>query len=128
MSQRHSKDQAFDWLLKSSVSKIEPSGDFEQRFWNKVLERPRPWFQMLAGYVESLMPVPGAYQVAGVLLLSFFIGSAGGVLAVMAGPSQARIEDRQLIRYLSGFPEYQGVPSVSVAGSYLKNISEGGEG
>ncbi len=118
--------EAFQGHLKVGVSTIEPSAGFERIFWQKVLERKgEPWVQRVFRGLESLFPVPNFSQTAAALLFSFIIGSTSGVFAAMKEPVINQMQaKRSSIQYLSGFPEYKGLPSVSVAGTYLKMNQE----
>jgi anti-sigma factor RsiW len=121
--------EAFQRDLKSEVLALEPSVRFERVFWQKVLERQKePWIQRVFQGLESFFPVPSLSQMAAALLFSFIIGSTTGVFAAMKEPAENQMQvTRNSIQYLSGFPEYKGLPSVSVAGAYLKASQEGNE-
>jgi len=116
--------KALHGILKSDLARIEPSKNFERIFWQKVLEKQKePWLIRILKELNSLVPYPSMPQMATVVLMAFLIGGTGGVVSAMnsTGPFEA---ERTSIQYLSGFPEFKGVPSASVAASYLKVIDD----
>lgn len=116
--------ERLDGLLGSSFYTIEPSKNFEQVFWQKVLERQKePWFVRLLKELDSLIPRPSAPQMAMVALMAFLIGSTGGVVSAMNSTGSLEAE-RNSVQYLSGFREFKGLPTSSVAASYLKVIED----
>ena len=120
------EDDKLDKLLKESFSPIEPSKDFERVFWQKILERQKePWFVRVLKDLESLVPFPTPSQAVAFLLVAFFIGGTGGVVSAMNVPTSLKAK-RTSVQYLSGFHEFKGIPSSSVAGAYLKTIENGG--
>ena len=116
------KDDKLDRLLKESFSTIEPSKDFERVFWQKILERQKePWFTRVLKDLESFVPFPTPTQAVAFLLVAFLIGGTGGVVSAMNVPTSLEAK-RTSVQYLSGFHEFKGVPSSSVAAAYLKTI------
>lgn len=113
-------------IIRTSVSSIEPSPNFEGRFWQKVLEREKaPWLAKVLRGVESHIPVPNFAQALAVLLVALIIGGAGGVVSAMNTVMPERLEGAQTsVQYLSGFQEFKGIPSSSVTVSYLKAVEE----
>lgn len=111
-------------LIRTSVSSIEPSLNFEGRFWQKVLEREKEsWLAKVLRGLDSLIPVPNFAQVLTILLMALFIGGTGGFVATANTilPEQMQGK-RESVKYLSGFQEFKGIPSSSVAASYLKVV------
>lgn len=118
--------EAFHGVLKSDSARIEPSKDFERIFWQKVLERQKePWFVRFLKELESLIPRPSMPQAAMVVLMAFLVGGTGGVVFAMNSTGSFEAE-RTSVRYFSGFSEFKGMPSSSVAASYLKIIDDRG--
>ncbi len=118
--------KAFHSILRSDPVGIEPSRDFERVFWQKVLERQKePWFVRFLKELDSLIPHPSMPQAAMVVLMAFLVGGTGGVVSAMnsTGSFEAK---RTSVQYLSGFSEFKGVPSSSIAASYLKAIDNRG--
>lgn len=100
-------------IVKSAPHPIEPSQDFDLRFWKKVHEREsEPGF--IRGFQELVywIPTPNFAQVAAVILMALLIGGGTGVVSAMNAPSVS----------LSGFKEIKGVPMPSISGTYLKTI------
>ena len=119
------KDDKLDKLLKESFSTMEPSKDFERMFWQKILERQKePWFVRVLKDLESLVPFPTLSQTAAFVLTAFLIGGTGGVVSAMNAPASLDAK-RTSVQYLSGFREFKGIPSSSVAGAYLKTMANG---
>lgn len=119
--------KAFSGLLRMSAERIEPSFDFESRFWKKAFEREKePWLVRILKDFESLIPVPSLGQVFAVLTLALFIGGASGVVSATNTLTPDRIQgSKESVQYLSGFREFGGIPSPSVAGAYLKTVQAG---
>lgn len=116
--------EAFHTILRSPSFTIEPYKNFERLFWQKVLERQKePWFFRLLKELDSLIPHPGMPRVAMVILMAFLVGGMGGVVSAMNSVHSPEAE-RTSVRYLSGFREFKGMPSSSVAASYLKSIDD----
>ncbi len=88
-------------LLKAIPSGIEPSANFEARFWQKIAERERiP--QVVRAF--EWIPMPSFAQAVAALLVAVLIGGAGGAVSAMNAP------------------EMKGISSASVASNYLKLI------
>lgn len=119
--------EAFETLLRMPVSLVEPSPNFEALFWKKVSERGRKsWLSKLVLDLESLVPVPSFAQALVVLFLAFFIGGAGGAFSAAQILTPEQIKGSRLsIQYLSGFQEFNGIPSPSLTASYLKANQKG---
>ena len=114
--------KAFHGILKSNPEQIEPSKDFERIFWQKILERQKDsWFVRLLKELDSLIPHPNMPQIAMVVFMAVLVGGTGGVVSAMNSTDSFEAE-RTSVQYLSGFHEFKGVPSSSVAASYLKSI------
>lgn len=106
---------SLDSLLKSAFSPAEPSKGFDGLFWNKVAKRRRtPWLQRVFQDFEFWLPTPSFAQGFAVLLVAFVVGSGSGLF--LSGQGQSRP--------FSGFDEPGGIPSVSLAGAYLKTTQE----
>ncbi len=114
--------KTFHGIFRSHTSTIEPSKDFERVFWQKVLERQKePWFMRLLKELGSLLPHSTTPQLAMVVLMAVLIGGTGGAVSAMNSMGSLEAE-RSSVQYLSGFREFKGVPSSSVAASYLKVV------
>ena len=114
--------KTFHGILRSHPFTIEPSKDFERVFWQKALEREKePWFIRLLKELDSLIPHPSMPQVAMVVLMAFLFGGTGGIVSARNSTGAFEAETNS-VKYLSGFREFKGVPSSSVATSYLKVI------
>jgi hypothetical protein len=104
---------------------IEPSKGFERLFWQKVLEKQKePWFIRLWKELDSIIPHPSMPQMAMVVLMAFLVGGTGGVVSAMNVPTSLEAK-RTSVQYLSGFHEFKGIPSSSVAATYFKTIENG---
>ena len=117
--------KAFHGILRSYPSTIKPSEGFERLFWQKALERQKePWFIGLLKELDSLIPHPSTPQLAMVVLTAFLVGGTGGIVSARnsTGATGSFEVERNSVKYLSGFHEFKGVPSSSVAASYLKVI------
>lgn len=120
--------KAFNSLLRVSAERIEPTFDFDSRFWKKAFEREKePWFARVLKDLESLIPTPNFRQAFAVLSLALLIGGAGGAVSAMNSTNTAgRLSGgREAVQYLSGFREFGGLPSSSVAATYLRTGQEG---
>ena len=121
----HENDK-LDKLLKESFSTIEPSRDFERVFWQKIFERQKePWLVRVLKDLEAFIPFPAPSQAVAFVLVAFLIGGTGGVVSAMNVPTSLEAK-RTSVQYLSGFHEFKGIPSSSVAATYLKTIDNGG--
>lgn len=118
--------RSFHKLIQESRLAIEPSSGFETTFWEKVLDRQKqPRLLRVIWDLELFLPVPSFSQALAVLLFAFFIGGAGGVLSAMNAVSPEQVKgERGAIQYLSGFQEFKGLPSASVAATYLKTVEK----
>src|SRR3989338_1156917 len=71
-------------LILTSAPPIEPSANFEGRFWQKVLQREKEsWLVKVLRGIESHIPAPNFAQALAVLLVALIIGSTGGVVSAM---------------------------------------------
>lgn len=118
--------QKLNALIKTSAVSVEPSPNFDGIFWQKVLQRENePWFARVLRRLENLIPAPNFAQTFAVLLFALLIGGTGGFVATANTISPEQMQaSRTSIKYLSGFQEFAGVPSSSVAANYLK-MTEG---
>lgn len=116
----------FHQLFKTAPIHIQPSETFEANFWKKIYARQEePWFTKLLRNIESHIPVPNFAQTFAVLLIALLIGGTGGAVSVMNAVTPQKLGSQQTsIKYLSGFHEFKGIPSSSVAASYLKTVDE----
>lgn len=114
--------KTFHQLFKTASIHVEPSETFEADFWKKVYARQeKSWFTKLLRDIESHIPIPNFAQAFTVLLIALLIGGTGGAVSAMNTITPKKIETQQTsIKYLSGFQEFKGIPSSSVAASYLK--------
>ena len=118
--------KAFQGILRNDSAKIEPSKHFERVFWQKVLERQKePWFIRLWNELDFLIPRPSTPQMAMVVLTAFLIGGTGGDVSAVNAPVNLEAK-RTSVLYLSGFQEFRGIPSSSVAAAYLQTIKSEG--
>ncbi len=118
--------KTFHQLLKTAPIQIEPSETFEADFWRKAYARQEESrFTKLLRDIESHIPVPNFAQAFTVLLIALLIGGSGGVVSAMNTIMPERLQgERTSVQYLSGFHEFKGVPSSSVAASYLKTVDK----
>lgn len=119
--------RGFHRMLQSTAPLlIGPSLDFESNFWKKAYARQHE--SRLSKFlkdIESLFPVPTFAHAVAILLLALLIGSAGGIVSARNIIMPQQLEDqRTSIQYLSGFREFKGIPSSSVAASYLMAVEE----
>ena len=133
------ENDKLDRLLKESFSTLEPSKGFERVFWQKILEKSatkapadssfgeqkEPWFVRVLKDLEFLIPFPAPGQAVAFVLVAFLIGGTGGVVSAMNVPTDLEAK-RTSVQYLSGFHEFKGIPTSSVAATYLKTIDNGG--
>lgn len=116
--------QGVSQILRQTVDSVEPSRNFDVVFWNKVSERQRtPWFTRLLKDLEVLMPVPNLRQAVVFALLAFFIGNLGGITAQMNKGAAFDVSAAS-VHSLSGFKEFKGIPSNSIASTYLRIIEK----
>ncbi len=118
--------QSLNLLIRTNAVSIDPSLNFDGIFWQKVLQRENEsWLAKVLRGLDSLIPVPNFAQVLTILLMALFIGGTGGFVATASTilPEQMQGK-RESVKYLSGFQEFAGVPSASVAASYLRTVSE----
>lgn len=121
-----------EWLKKLnqliflSAPSIEPSPNFDGIFWQKVLQREKEsWVAKVLRGLDAFIPTPNFSQILAILLVAFFMGGTGGLVAtVTALAPESRQSQRESIQFLSGFKEFAGIPSSSVAASYLKTARE----
>ena len=112
-------------VLREDTPLIEPSKNFNTVFWSKVSGRQNiPWFTRLLGDLEVFIPAPNLRQAVTFALLAFFIGNIGGLASmlprqVFTGSSTASL------RHFSNLQEFKGLPSYSLAASYLKITEKG---
>ncbi|MBI3252829.1 MAG: zf-HC2 domain-containing protein [Candidatus Omnitrophica bacterium] len=112
--------------LRASFSAIEPSRDFERVFWQAIAGRSaakEPWFIGLLKELDSLVPHLGIPQMAMAVLTALLVGGAGGIFSAVNAAVPSEVQ-RSSAQYLSGFNEFKGVPSPSVAASYLKVMND----
>ena len=112
--------------LRAANTHIEPSPGFEATFWKKIYAREHEsWLSKLLKDIESLVPVPTFSQAFAIFLIALLVGGTGGVVSAMNIITPARLEGEVTsVKYLSGFHEFQGLPSSSVAATYLKVVRE----
>ena len=116
--------EALDGFLKGAFSTIEPSKNFERVFWQKILERQKdPWFERTLKSLESFVPFPTPSQAFAFSLVAFLIGGTGGAVSAMNAPVNMDAK-RTSVVYLSGFNEFKGIPSSSVAATYLQTTKD----
>ncbi len=117
-------DHFDDLLKKAAPPKIEVTPNFDRVFWEKIASRQKePWFVRGRKWFEASFPVPSFSEAVAVFLIAFVVGGAGGVFSGVRSGATFEAE-KMSVRYLSGFQEFKGVPSSSVAGSYLKTLNE----
>lgn len=97
--------RTFRNLLTKSAPQVEPSPNFEARFWAKVTARQKePKVIRIFQDIVSFIPVPNLAQAAAVMLIVVLIGGGAGFVSAM------------------NTPEIKGISSSSVASNYLKWI------
>ena len=75
-----------DTLLKTSQVPIQPSLNFEGRFWKEVTRRQsEPRLARIFRDIEWLLPMPNLAQAAASLLTAVLIGGASGFISEMGG-------------------------------------------
>ena len=113
-------------MLRAGAEAVEPSPDFEANFWQKVFALEKePWSSRLFRELESLVPVPSLAESFAVLLIALLIGGAGGAFSAVNTLTPERLQaERASVRYLSGFSEFKGLPSPSLAAAYLETGEE----
>lgn len=113
-------------LIRINAPSIEPSLNFEGQFWQKVLGREKEsWLAKVLRGLDSLIPTPSFAQVFAIFLMALFIGGTGGFVATANTISPEQMQAKKAsVKYLSGFQEFAGIPSTSVAASYLRGASE----
>lgn len=118
--------QKLNNLIRTSSLSIEPSLNFEGIFWQKVLTREaESVFSRLLRVLDSFIPTPNFAQAFSILFLALLIGGTGGFVATASTLSPEQIQaGKQSVKYLSGFQEFSGIPSTSVAANYLKSAPE----
>lgn len=109
-------------LIRASAVSVEPSLNFEGQFWQNLLEKKEEsWVAKVLRHLDSLIPTPNFAQAFATLLIALFIGGTGGFVATASTFSPEQIQaNREAVQYLSGFPEFKGIPDSSIAASYLK--------
>ena len=117
--------QALGPFLRQTVAPIEPSRGFDTVFWAKVNDRQRtPWLVKLLDDLEGLIPAPNLRQAAVFATIAFFIGNIGGAVSAMnAGLSED--DSMTSIGQLSKLQEFKGVPSYSLAATYITAAGSG---
>ena len=98
-------------LIRALLTKIEPSNNFENSFWQKVTEREKAHPPLLPLFFPTLS------QAIALLLIAFLIGGTGGILTTA---NQKKQEPKITPASLSRFPEYKGLPAASMTAIYLK--------
>jgi hypothetical protein len=119
--------RTFHEMLRVQHLPVESSPNFETAFWAKLIEQEKqPWLLKVFKDLEFLIPTPSMSQGLAVVLVAFLIGGTGGAFSVMKTlDSPGNLESKRIsIEYLSGFSEFKGVPSTSVAATYLKALEE----
>ena len=112
--------QTLNSLLWQAVSSIEPSNQFDTTFWNKVADRQRaPWFVQILNDLESLIPTPNLKQAVAFATLAFFIGNLGGAVSAMNAEVPG-VDPATSIKQYSALQGYKGIPSYSLAATYLR--------
>jgi anti-sigma factor RsiW len=116
------KTQAFSQVLRASASNIEPSLDFDTRFWEKVAARQKaPWYSKLSRNLDDWMPVPNLAQVVVMGTLALLIGSAAGAYSLTNPAGEIQRENTAAsVSYLSGTADFNGIPASSMTAAYLK--------
>ena len=102
----------FNALLKTAKLEIDPSKNFENTFWAKVLERQQnSWLERLLGDLEAVTQFVHLKQATAFILLAFLIGNIGGATTVMI--QKPRTTDPLV------------TSSHGIAFSYLKTMDKG---
>ena len=117
----------FQQKLRNVWRSLEPSANFEILFWEKADARKKKmgvlgtWLQ----HLDSFLPAFNFSQTFAALLIAFMIGGVGGTILNF---DRLTISSRGMSRpstlSLSGFGEFKGLPSTSIAAAYLKSINE----
>ena len=109
----------FKQALQGMWPPLEPSKNFEAIFWEKIQARQEqtPTFGSWLKRLDSFIPTLNLPQAFAVLLIALMIGSFGGALTHPKTPQASTLS-------LSGFGEFQGLPSTSVAAAYLKSTTQ----
>ena len=118
--------QKLNLFIRTNVVSIEPSPNFDGIFWQKVLQREKEsWLSRALHRLDSLIPTPNFAQAFAILFMALFIGGTGGFVATANTFTPEQMQVRKAsVKYLSGFQEFAGIPSTSVAASYLRGSSE----
>lgn len=117
-------DKKLSDLIRRAFMPTEPSRSFDQTFWQKIAERKaEPFAARVWRSVSGLLPAPSLAPVFAAAFLAFVLGGTAGVMNEIRSPGPVSAASRTL----SGFSEYRGVPSLSLAGSYLNMQTGGGQ-
>lgn len=118
--------QKLNLLIRTNVVAIDPSPNFEGIFWQKVLQREKEsWLSKVFRRLDSFVPTPNFAQAFAILFMALFIGGTGGFVATANTLTPEQMQAKKAsVKYLSGFQEFAGIPSTSVAASYLRGASE----
>ena len=117
--------QALNPFLRQTGDPVESSRGFDTVFWAKVAERQKtPWFAKLLNDLEALVPAPNLRRAVAFATLAFFIGNLGGVVSTMR-PGVQDGGSVASLKTLSALQEFKGVPSYSLAATYLKATESG---
>lgn len=118
--------RTFQGLVRTAFPPVEISPGFEGAFWSKVIEREKePWFVRVFKDLAFLIPTPSRREAFAVLFVAFLIGSSGGFFSaartIASMPEHIQAQ-KISVQYLTGFGEFKGLPSTSVAGTYLRAV------
>ena len=123
-----SREKKLRALLRADQPLIQPSADFERNFWREVSESPREsrW-SWLWESIETVLPSPSFAQALAAVLLGLLVGGAGGAISLWSAAIPQRGPDVIVTAHsLTGFSEYKGLPSASLAAAYLQSEEKRG--
>lgn len=110
------KDNILKIVRDASPPFIEPSRDFDSRFWQKVsAHQKESWLVKILEQLQFLIPTPTLAQGVAILLIALMLGGGTGVVSAKSSPALS----------FSGFKEIKGIPLPSVSGAYFKMIQSG---
>lgn len=115
-----SREKKLRALLRAEQPLIQPSADFERNFWRKASESSKEsrWGWLWEGSFA---------QAAAAVILGLLVGGAGGALSLWGSNVLQRGPDAIVTAHsLTGFSEYKGLPSASLAAAYLQTEEKRG--
>ena len=127
-SREAESSRKLEFLLRAEQASIQPSAAFEANFWRKASEpQSASWVNRIFEMLDFMLPSPSFSQALAAVLIGLLLGGAGGILSAVGTAIPAH---REILfpgaHDLTGFSEFKGLPSSSLAAAYLQTVEKKG--